>query len=105
MPSRAARGSLILGDGTELPCDECLWCTGAAAPAWLRDCGLPTGKRARVGMSCADAPFISSLPREPSLTLRLMASRRSPAADADGFLAVRDTLQSEGRPEVSAGVE
>lgn len=24
--------------------DECLWCTQAAAAAWIRDTGLPTGE-------------------------------------------------------------
>jgi hypothetical protein len=24
----------------QIPCDECVWCTNAGAPAWLRDTGL-----------------------------------------------------------------
>ncbi|KAK9902254.1 hypothetical protein WJX75_009733 [Coccomyxa subellipsoidea] len=34
-------GRLVLDDGIAEPFDEALWCTQAAAPAWLRDTGLP----------------------------------------------------------------
>lgn len=39
---RALAGALILEDGAHIDCDEVLWVTGAAAPAWPRGCGLQT---------------------------------------------------------------
>jgi hypothetical protein len=33
-----------LGPEEVLGFDECLWCTQAAAPAWLKETGLPTGR-------------------------------------------------------------
>ena len=36
-------GRLVLDDGSVETFDEALWCTQAAAPAWLRDTGLPLG--------------------------------------------------------------
>lgn len=38
-------GRLILGDGSALPYDACLWCTQAGAPGWLAASGLPTDPR------------------------------------------------------------
>lgn len=32
----------LAGGGEELPCDLAVWATGAAAPRWLADSGLPT---------------------------------------------------------------
>ena len=40
-------GRLVLDDGIAEPFDEALWCTQAAAPAWLRDTGLPLGDACR----------------------------------------------------------
>lgn len=33
---------LQLSDGSQLPFDECLWCTQAGAAGWVADSGLPT---------------------------------------------------------------
>lgn len=38
--ARAEPGALLLGNGERLPCDETVWVTGAAAPAWPRASGL-----------------------------------------------------------------
>ncbi|PNH06604.1 hypothetical protein TSOC_007041, partial [Tetrabaena socialis] len=38
-------GELLLRSGAALPFDECLWCTEASPPAWLRETGLPTDER------------------------------------------------------------
>lgn len=38
--ARAESGALLLGSGERLPCDETVWVTGAAAPAWPRASGL-----------------------------------------------------------------
>lgn len=37
------KGRLELAGGAARDFDECLWCTQAAAPAWLRKTGLPLG--------------------------------------------------------------
>jgi NADH dehydrogenase FAD-containing subunit len=36
-------GKVKLVGGEVLPFDECCWCTGAAAPTWLRQTQLPLG--------------------------------------------------------------
>ena len=33
--------------------DECLWCTQAAAPAWLRDTDLTLGELLRISTPCS----------------------------------------------------
>ncbi|MGE0557050.1 MAG: FAD-dependent oxidoreductase [Burkholderiales bacterium] len=38
----AEEGGLLLPGGERLPADRIIWVTGAAAPAWPRDCGLQT---------------------------------------------------------------
>jgi selenide,water dikinase len=38
--ARAGAGRLWFADGAALPCDEAVWATGAAAPAWPRASGL-----------------------------------------------------------------
>ncbi len=38
-------GKLILDDGRVEAFDEALWCTQAAAPAWLAGTGLPLGEQ------------------------------------------------------------
>ncbi len=40
--SRAEAGVLVLNGSERLSCDETVWITGAAAPAWLRASGLRT---------------------------------------------------------------
>lgn len=35
----------VLRGGETIPFDECVWCTGAAAPSWLPATGLPLGTR------------------------------------------------------------
>jgi len=40
--SRAEAGVLVLNGSERLPCDETVWITGAAAPAWPRENGLRT---------------------------------------------------------------
>ncbi len=40
--SRAERGALLLNGGERLSCDEAVWVTGAAAPAWPRVSGMHT---------------------------------------------------------------
>ena len=44
-------GSLELADGGCRAFDECLWCTQAAAPAWLQKTGLPLGVPVGVKMN------------------------------------------------------
>lgn len=39
---RVGPSSIVLADGSEVASDACLWCTKAAAPAWLTECGIPT---------------------------------------------------------------
>lgn len=46
---------LILVDGSVEPFDEVLWCTQAAAPAWLSDTGLP------LGQACSTLSHLSTL--------------------------------------------
>ena len=36
-------GRLLLDSQEPEPFDECLWCTQAAAPAWLQSTDLPLG--------------------------------------------------------------
>lgn len=43
---------LLLADGTQLPYDECLWCTQAGAAGWVADSGLPTDEGAGAGVAC-----------------------------------------------------
>ena len=46
-------GALELASGAVRAFDECLWCTQAAAPAWLRDTGLPLGAAAPRARGCS----------------------------------------------------
>ena len=41
-------GRLLLQDGSTEEFDECLWCTQAGAPPWLKTTGLQLGTVAHV---------------------------------------------------------
>lgn len=58
-------GRLELVGGSVRAFDECLWCTQAAAPAWLAKTGLPLGAH-------------------PSLALALHSGRCAGLAGGDG---------------------
>ena len=60
-------GSLELADGSCRAFDECLWCTQAAAPAWLQETGLPLG--VPLGGFEDDSGFASRLPMESACFL------------------------------------
>ena len=42
--SEVRPGKLVMSDGSDVPFDECLWCTQASAAPWIADTGLKTGE-------------------------------------------------------------
>ena len=114
-------GSLELAGGGCCAFDECLWCTQAAAPAWLRKTGLPLGvpvgaqhdpgclpaapkNIARLACAClqrkcrlcsrAGSRACSSSAAARKLTLAPLR----PRADASGFALVGADLRAAGGP-------
>ena len=42
-------GKIVAEVGGAVEFDECLWCTQAGPPLWLKDTGLPTGQPVKHG--------------------------------------------------------
>ena len=61
--------SLELAGGGSRAFDECLWCTQAAAPAWLRKTGLPLGVPVGANLLC-----IMAVPSLPAACLHFACS-------------------------------
>ncbi len=81
-------GALELAGGAARAFDECLWCTQAAAPAWLRSTGLPLGAaapRVKAGRNEQQG-------REQGVLRRVATTSRSGAPPAG----------SRGRPRVAS---
>jgi selenide,water dikinase len=82
---RAGPGALRLRSGEQLPCDEVLWITGAAAPAWPGANGLLTDA---AGFILVDA-YLQSLSHPGVFATGDMASMTHAPRPKSGVYAVR----------------
>lgn len=48
------QGTVLTQTGEDIEFDECLWCTQAGSPEWLKTTGLP------LGIACQHTPALTS---------------------------------------------
>lgn len=82
---RAMTGALMLDDDSRIDCDEIVWVTGAAAPAWPRECGLQTDARGFIAVSTT----LQSLSHPQIFAAGDVATMTDAPAPKSGVYAVR----------------
>lgn len=82
---RAMAGALVLDDDSRIDCDEIVWVTGAAAPAWPRECGLQTDAQGFIAVN----PGLQSLSHPQIFAAGDVATMIDTPAPKSGVYAVR----------------